>query len=73
MKSEAITELKKLGISKERNTDRWAKLGLEVSELQINFYKLLRDLVTRFLLRNHFLFRPLQKKKIGKIYVAKKG
>ena len=39
MKSEAITELKKLGISKEKNIDRWAKLGLEVSELQISFYK----------------------------------
>ena len=55
MKSEAITELKKLGISKERNTDRWAKLGLEVSKLQISFYKLLRDLVTRFFFEESFL------------------
>ena len=39
MKSEAITELKKLGISKEKNIERWAKLGLEVSKLRISFYK----------------------------------
>ena len=40
MKSAAITELEKLGISREKNRDRWANLGLEVSELQISFYKL---------------------------------
>ena len=32
MKTEAITELKKLGISKEKNRERWEKLGFEVSE-----------------------------------------